>query len=115
MASKTTLTQVANRPQSLLAFHRRWLLRKKFGVRWRGTLLDLAAAQGITVDGSLISHLVAGRGRSKRLERLIAEFLGLGFDHVWPEWAGTRHADGRRGKAPAGSTKLTGGFRRRPK
>ena len=95
-----TLSQAAQTSKTLLSFHRRFLLRNALGVRWRASIVDHAAAKGIIVDGSSISHVVTGSRRSKRLEQFIAEILGMAPEEIWP----ARGAQRERGKpAPIAS------------
>jgi lambda repressor-like predicted transcriptional regulator len=70
----------------LLNFHRRFLLRGKLGVRWRAVLTERAGEHGTPVDGSSISHVISGDWRSKKIERLIADALGLPASEVFPEY-----------------------------
>lgn len=44
---------------------------------------EIARQQG--VDRSAVSHVLAGRSKSKRLRQAIAEALGLRVEALWPE------------------------------
>lgn len=45
----------------------------------------VAIARKAGVDRSAISHVIAGRHKSKRLRRAIADALGLPYKEVWGE------------------------------
>jgi len=70
----------------LFSFHRRFLLRLKFGKRWRGTLADIAAKRGVHATPTYISHVIRGDWRSEEVERFIADSLHLPVGEVWPEY-----------------------------
>ena len=69
----------------MLVFHRRFLLRMKFGRRWRGSLVEIATRRGVHVTPTYISHVISGDWMSNKIERFIADALELPFGEVWPE------------------------------
>jgi len=74
----------------LVCYHRRFLLRKKFGIRWRGALVDLAAQRGLSIDGTSISHVISGDWRSKKIEQFLADTLSVPLGELWPEYKPAR-------------------------
>lgn len=72
---------------TLLAFHRRFLLHRRFGRSWRAALYKLAKEKGLSVGESSLSHIVAAgwSSRDLRVESLIADAIGMPFEDVWPE------------------------------
>lgn len=72
---------------TLLAFHRRFLLHRRFGRSWRAALYTLAKEKGLSIGESSLSHIVAAdwSSRDLRVESLVADAIGMPFEDVWPD------------------------------
>jgi lambda repressor-like predicted transcriptional regulator len=78
----------------LLAYHRRFLLRRALGRSWRAALSRLATEKGLSLHPNSLSHVVAADWHSRgfAFEVLIADVLGSPFGQIWPEYAHIRPA-----------------------
>lgn len=61
---------------------RRLMLERRLGKNWRNVL----ARRG-NVHPTYVSHVVAGRFRQPKIERLIARAVGFRHEDIWPNAA----------------------------